>query len=175
MVFTITNSVWVELSAAFGAGDTCLARNLHRCACQASLGLSFGGIIFLTLFGNGIYGYWTNHKIAMDHHLFYLLMIEVLVNCLWYTSAVVSIACNRHERQAVLYLTTTALSVPVAYFLMLWFSLAGAGISLILADLCMIGYVLSHSLALLHDNLGEFTRGLFRVPSLRAGNSEAGN
>ncbi len=175
MVAMIGNSIWAELSAAFGVGNRLLARNIHRCACQATLGLSFAGVLFLALFGNGIYGHWTHHKVAMDHHLFYLLLIEVLANSFWSTSSVVAVACNRHERQAVVYLVATALFLPTAYLLMSWFGLTGAGISLLMVDLCMIGYVLSHSLALLHDSPSEFSRALFRAPSLDVGNSEIGD
>ena len=34
MVDMITDSIWPELSTAFGAGNGLLARNIHRCACQ---------------------------------------------------------------------------------------------------------------------------------------------
>jgi O-antigen/teichoic acid export membrane protein len=169
MVDMITNSVWTELAVAFGAGDRPLARNIHRCACQASLGLSFAAILFLSLFGVPIYGAWTHHKLVMDVNLFHLLLVEVLANSLWFTSSVVPLACNRHERQAVIYVIATALSLPAAYILMLWLGLTGAGISLLLVDLCMIGYVLSNSLSLLHDSLGQFALALFRAPSLGAG------
>jgi O-antigen/teichoic acid export membrane protein len=175
MVDMVTNGVWVELSVAFGAGNRLLARNIHRCACQASLGLSFAAILFLAVFGNRIYGYWTHHKVVMDHHLFYLLLVEVLANSFWFTSSVVPLACNRHQRQALVYLVATAASLPAAYLLMSWFGLVGAGISLLMVDLCMIGYVLHHSLALLHDSPSEFARAMLRAPSLGASNLEVVN
>jgi O-antigen/teichoic acid export membrane protein len=174
MVDMVTNGVWAELSVAFGAGNRLLARNIHRCACQASLGLSFAGVLFLALFGDRIYGDWTHHKVIMDHHLFYLLLIEVLANSFWFTSAIVPLSCNRHQRQAVVYLVATAASLPTAYFLMSLFGLVGVGISLLMVDLCMIGYVLHHSLGLLDDNLIDFSRALFRAPSLNADSLGAG-
>ena len=170
----IAYSIWPELSAAFGAGNRLLARNIHRCACQASLGLSLAGMLFLEVFGRRIYGYWTHHNIAMDQWLFQLLLFQVLANSLWYTSAVVSIACNRHERQAAVYLVATALSLPAAYLLTSRFGLTGVGISVLSVDVFMVAYVFSQSLALLHENLGDFTLSLFRAPSLSAGSSEAG-
>jgi len=170
IVDVITNSVWTELAVAFGKGNRSLAKNIHRCACQASLGLSIAAILFLSLFGVRIYGYWTHYKVLMDINLFHLLLIEVLANAFWFTSSVVPIACNRHARQAVVYLFATALSLPLAYVLMSWIGLLGAGIALLIVDLCMIGYVLSHSLELLNDNLGEFTRALLRAPTLGTGN-----
>jgi O-antigen/teichoic acid export membrane protein len=171
MVDMIANSVWPELSAAFGSGDRLLAKRLHRCACQASLGLSLAAVLILMLFGNGIYSRWTHHKLVMDQYLFHLLLVEVLANSLWFTSSIVPVACNCHERVAAIFLSTTAISLPVAYFIMLQWGLLGAGISLLLVDLCMISYVFKRSLALLQDNLSEFTRALFRSP-LRFGSPE---
>jgi O-antigen/teichoic acid export membrane protein len=174
MATMIAYSIWPELSAAFGAGNRLLARNIHRCACQASLGLSLAGMLFLEVFGTRIYGYWTHHNVVMDHRLFHLLLLQVLANSLWYTSAIVSIACNRHERQAAVYLVATALSLPAAYLLISQFGLTGVGISLLSVDVFMVGYVFKQSLALLHENLGDFALSLFRAPSLAAGSSEAG-
>jgi len=131
--------------------------------------LSFVAILFLSLFGPSVYVRWTHAKVVMDVGLFHVLLIEVLANAFWFTSSVVPIACNRHERQAITYLVSTALSLPLAYLLMLHFGLTGAGISLLIVDLCMIGYVLSNSLFLLHDNLADFTIALFRAPTLGAG------
>lgn len=166
MVSMITNSVWAELSAAFGSGNIVLARNLHRCAFQASLACSLAGVLFLALFGNAIYGNWTHHNVGMDHRLFYLLLVEVLANCMWFTSSIVAISCNKHVQQAAMYLLTTVVSVPLAYFLMLRYGLTGVAISLLIGDFWMINYVLGHSLAILHDNFGEFGRALLRPPSL---------
>jgi O-antigen/teichoic acid export membrane protein len=168
MTYVIGSSIWAEMSVAFGAGKRLLARNLHRCACQASLGLSLGAILFLYVFGTGIYGYWTHYRVAMNHELFHLLLIEALANSFWYTSSVVSIACNQHERQAMVYLLTTALSLPAGYLLMLWFGLVGGAVSLLFVDICMIGYVLRHSLILLDDSLSGFALSLLRAPSLSA-------
>ncbi|MDR3413049.1 MAG: hypothetical protein P4L87_19200, partial [Formivibrio sp.] len=173
--YVISNSIWPELSMAFGAGNRLLARNIHRCACQASLGVSFAAVVFLALAVKSIYGYWTHYKVVLDHQLFYLLLIEVLANAFWYSSSIVSIACNRHERQAVVYVLLTALSLPAAWLLMPRFYLSGAGISLLLVDLCMICYVLHHSLELLHDSLRDFAFALLRAPTLAAGDPKTGD
>jgi O-antigen/teichoic acid export membrane protein len=172
LVDMITNSVWAEMSAAIGTGDMLLARNLHRAACQASLGLSFGAVPVLAILGKTIYGLWTHHKVVMDQTLFYLLLVEVLANAFWFTSSVVSISCNRHARQAMLYIATTAASIPIAYLLMLRMGLPGVGVSLLIVDLAMIVYVLANSLAILHDTPLEFARALFRAPSLTGGSPE---
>ena len=175
MISMITNGVWAEMSAALGAGNVLLARNLHRCACQASLALSFAGVSFLAVFGPGIYGLWTHHKVTFDHTLFYILLIEVLANAFWFTSFVVPIAWNRHQRQALVYVSVTLASLPIAYLLMKWIGLPGAGVSLLMMDLCMIAYVLTSSLRLLHDKLGDFALAMLRPPTLGVSGSEIGD
>ena len=110
IVNVIPESILPELSSAFGSGNWLLARKIHRHACQAALGLSCAGTLFLLLFGGRVYGYWTHYRVAMDFHLFHILLLEVLVNSFWSTSSVVTISCNRHERQAVVYVAATALS-----------------------------------------------------------------
>jgi O-antigen/teichoic acid export membrane protein len=175
MANMITNSVWAEMSAAIGSGKLVLARNLHRVACQATIGFSGAAILFLIVFGKIVYGIWTHHKIALDQYLFYILLIEVMANALWYTSSVVPISCNRHERQSIIYVLSTAASLPVAYLLIYWIGLPGAGISQLIADICMIAYVLTNSLAILHDTPGAFVRALLRAPSLASANPVGAN
>jgi O-antigen/teichoic acid export membrane protein len=172
MVGMITDSVWTEMAVAFGSGNKLLARNIHRCACQAALGLSLAAVLFLSLFGDAIYGRWTHHKVVLDQNLFHLLLLEVLANSFWFVSSVVPIACNRHQGQAMTFLLSTALSLPAAYVLMKWIGLVGVGVSLLMVDLCMIAYVVSNSLSLVNDSFGEFSLALFRAPVLGVGKPE---
>jgi O-antigen/teichoic acid export membrane protein len=166
MADMITNSIWAEMSAAIGAGDQLLARNLHRVACQATLGSSGAAVLFLAVFGKAIYGLWTHHKLVLDQALFYILLAEVFLNALWFTSSIVPISCNRHERQSVVYLLATAATLPAAFLFMSWIGLPGVGMGLLLADLCMIAYVLTNSLTILNDTPTAFVRALFRPPRL---------
>lgn len=175
MADMVANSVWAEMSAAIGAGRILLARNLHRVACQMTLGLSGAAVIFLIVSGRTIYGIWTHHKLVLDQTLYYVLLAEVLANALWFTSSIVPISCNRHERQSAVYLIATTASLPTAYMLMYWMGLPGVGVSLLLTDVCMIAYVLTKSLAILHDSPVEFSRAMFRFPTLAGENPEPVN
>jgi O-antigen/teichoic acid export membrane protein len=168
----ITNSIWAEMSAAIGSGNQLLARNLHRVACQATIGCSGAAILFLMVFGRLIYGIWTHHRINLDQTLYYILLVEVLANALWFTSSIVPISCNRHERQSIIYVLSTASSLPIAYLLLRWIGLPGAGVSLLVADICMIAYVLTNSLTILHDTPGAFLRALVSAPSLAGASAE---
>lgn len=166
MANLIGNSIWAEMSAAIGAGNQVLARNLHRVAFQATMASSSAAVLFLLIFGRTIYGAWTHHNMEFDRNLFDVLLVEVLASAAWYTSSIVPLSCNRHERQSLVILLTSAASLAISYLLMLWIGLLGAGIGLLIGDACMIAYVFTASMAMLNDSPLAFFRAILSRPSL---------
>jgi O-antigen/teichoic acid export membrane protein len=73
----IKNSVWPELSAAYGAQNWDLARRLHRTACQAALWLSLAAVTFLLVAGSHIFGFWTHGRVIMDVGAFRWLLLGI--------------------------------------------------------------------------------------------------
>ena len=132
----IKNSVWQELSAAYGR-ELGLARKLHRTACQASLWLALFVSIGLAISGQRIFALWTHGRIVMDVPAFYILLGVVLVNSVWNTSSAVSLAGNKHQRLAVVYLVCTSASLFLAYPLILNLGLKGAGAALLFSEVVM--------------------------------------
>jgi O-antigen/teichoic acid export membrane protein len=162
----VKNSVWPELSAAYGEQNWGLARRLHRVACQASLWSSIGTVIFLYFAGNRIVAIWTHGRIVMDVPAFHWLLLVILANSFWYTSSVVTVASNTHERVAAVYLAGTAASLFIARLLMPHFGISGAAIALLAIDIVVGWYVLSRSLTTLSESAGEFSASMFRLPEL---------
>jgi O-antigen/teichoic acid export membrane protein len=154
----INNSIWPEVSAAFGAGDMDLARKLHRRACQLSILLCLSIIAVITLFGNWIWRVWTVGKIPTDPVLLYIMLLQMLLSSFWFTSSVVPLAINKHQRMARAMLAATALALLLAWVLMRVPSLGlrGAAIGLTVGDLLTALYVIRESLRLLDDNLSGF-------------------
>jgi O-antigen/teichoic acid export membrane protein len=162
----VKNSVWPELSAAYGTRNWALARKLHRVACQASLWMSLGSVVFLGFAGNRIIEVWTNGRIVMDVTAFRWLLVVIVANSFWYTSSVVTVASNTHERIAVCYLAGTCVSLILARFLIPHFGISGAAMSLLAIDLIVGWYVLNRSLETLRENASEFFASMFRLPEL---------
>jgi O-antigen/teichoic acid export membrane protein len=160
----IRSAVWPELSAAYGAKNSNLARRLHSKACQACLGLCSIAIAFLALAGPRIYGVWTHHRVMLDYALFWWLLAGIAAYSFWYTSSAVALSRNRHEGIAIAYLVGTALSIILAPFLMKQLGLSGAAISPLVIDLAMSWYVLKNSLQLLGESTSGFISNLFRAP-----------
>ena len=115
----IKNSVWQELSVAYGQRNWELARKLHRTAVQASLWIALIASIALAISGARIFALWTHGKVVMDTSTFYLLLAVVFANSVWNASSAVPLAGNKHQRLAVVYLAFTSASLLIGYPLML--------------------------------------------------------
>ena len=165
----ITNTIWVELSSAFGRGDIALARSLHRRACQAALWIAVLFSIVLFFAGSTLYHLWTGHQLVFDPTLFGLLLLVGIANSLWSTSYVVLIAVNRHQQLAAVYIAATSLSLALAYVLTPLMGLHGTALSLLIIDLLMSTYVVVRSLALVEDTLPAFVRFVLTPPFLSLG------
>jgi O-antigen/teichoic acid export membrane protein len=160
----IKNSVWPELSAAYGAQNWELARRLHRTACQAALCLSLAAGALLLVGGDRIFKFWTHGRVNLDVGAFRWLLLGIVANSFWYTSSVVTIASNTHERVAALYLAGTAGSLILARYLMPHFGISGAAMSLLVIDLVLGWYVVRMSLTRLEDPVSDFGAALLRPP-----------
>jgi O-antigen/teichoic acid export membrane protein len=168
IIDAIKNSVWPELSAAYGAQNWGLARKLHRTACQAALWLSLAAVAFLFLAGDCVFVFWTLRRVVMDVTAFRWLLVGIVANSFWYTSSVVTIASNTHERVAALYLAGTAGSIILAGFLMPDLGISGAAMSLLATDIMLGWYVVRMSLTKLEDRVDDFSAALLRVPQVRS-------
>lgn len=161
----VKNSIWPEISMAFGAGDQPLVRKLHRIACQAALLFPLLASALLVVFGRAIYSVWTHGTVTMDVSAFHLLLAVTVANAFWMASSVVPLATNRHERVAIVYLLSIGLSLLLATSLLRRYGIAAAAGSLLAGDLIMGVYVLHRSLRDSGDVLKQFASSLIRVPN----------
>jgi O-antigen/teichoic acid export membrane protein len=162
----VKNTVWPELSAAYGVQNWALARKLHRVACQIALWSSLGTVVFLYFAGGPIIAAWTHGRIVMDVGAFHWLLLVIIANSFWYISSVVTVASNTHERVAAVYLGGTLASLVLARLLMPSFGISGAAMALLAIDVVVGWYVLSSSLRALSESAGEFYSSMFRLPEL---------
>jgi O-antigen/teichoic acid export membrane protein len=157
----IAATIWPELSAAYGAQQWPVARKLHRHACQASLCFSVFSATSLLFCGEWIIRVWTHGRVTFDATLFRMLLLVVVANSVWYTSSVVPMAANRHEKLALFYLLGAAGSLGIADLLLQRFGLTGAALALLFFELVTGTYTVRRSLSMLDDSFGEFARAIF--------------
>jgi len=153
----INNTVWPEMSMAYGAGNMELARKLHRYSCQISFWLSLLAIISLAFLGEWIIRVWTLGKVTMDPVFFHLMLLVIFANSIWFTSSIVPAAINKHEKMALYYLAGTGFSFALAGLLVSIWHLSGVAVALLATDVLMTIYVINASLKVLDDRFIDFT------------------
>jgi O-antigen/teichoic acid export membrane protein len=163
---SISNTICVELSSAFGSRNTTLARMLHRQACQAAFWIASPSCIVLYFLGPWIMHAWTGGKVAFNKDLFAVLLLVVVCNSFWTISYSVSLSVNRHQTIALLYVTSTALSLGTTAFLIRYmhFGMIGAGLGLLIIDALMTTFVVRRSLSLVQDSMFDFCRYVLTPP-----------
>jgi O-antigen/teichoic acid export membrane protein len=127
---------------------------------------SLGSAIFLYFAGSRIIAIWTHGRIVMDVTAFHWLLLVIVANSFWYTSSVVTVASNTHERVAAVYFAGTAASLVIARLLIPSFGISGAAMALLAIDLIVGWYVISSSLAALSESAADFYASMFRLPEL---------
>lgn len=163
----ITSTVWVELSTAFGAGDIALARQLHRRTCQASIWISIPMCLALLVLGKPIFHVWGQGKVPFDPTLVGLLLLVVVCNSFWSASYITLMSVNRHQQLALVYTIATVLSLVIGIILTRLVGLHGTALALLVIDAFMSSYVVTRSLALVHDTLPEFIKSVLTPPFLK--------
>jgi O-antigen/teichoic acid export membrane protein len=162
----VRNSVWQELSAAYGQHNWVLARKLHRSAMQVSLWLALPCSIALTVAGPRIFAFWTHGRLVMDVPTFDFLMGVVLLNSLWSASSAVPLAANKHQMLATVFLVFNCATLLLAYPLIQHFGVRGAGSALLLCEICMCVYVVPASNRLLSDRWQQFAVSMIDTSQL---------
>lgn len=160
----VTSVVWVELSTAFGAGDIALARHLHRRTCQASIWISIPLCLALLAAGGVIFRIWTHGKVPFDPTLFSLLLLVVICNSFWSASYITLLSVNRHQQLALVYTLATGLSLAIGIVLTRLIGLHGTALALLVIDVFMSSYVVTRSLALVHDTFPAFVKSILTPP-----------
>ena len=160
----VKNTVWPELSIAFGAGNMEVVRTLHRRACQIALVMSLTVVAIVATLGPTFLHKWTLGKVPSSPGLVGLLLVVVVFYSLWSTSATLVAAINLHERLATLYSIATGVTVIVTYFAARRYGLFGAAGSLLLSEVIMDAYVVPASLKIAHDTWGGFMGAMVHYP-----------
>jgi O-antigen/teichoic acid export membrane protein len=171
MVQLVNNTVWPELSLAYGAKDFDLLRSLHRRACQTALILATFIVLCMMTFGPWFLTHWTGGHVPPSRPLLAILLFVVVIYSLWSTSATLAAAINQHQRLAAWYVAGTGVTVLFTYLLARSYGLYGAAASLILSEVIMNVYVLPASLRIAHDTFPAFFASMLHYPqSLKPAN-----
>jgi O-antigen/teichoic acid export membrane protein len=165
MVQMVANTVWPELSLAYGSGNIALLRSLHRRACQSALIIAVVIVTCMMSFGPWFLHHWTGGHVPPSRPLLSILLLVVVVNSLWFTSSTLATSINKHLKLAGWYLVGTGVTVIVTYLMARQYGLYGAAASLLLSEVIMNIYVLPASLRIAHDTFPAFLASMFHYPA----------
>ncbi len=154
----IINTIYPEVSRAYGTGDHNLIKKLYRLSVSASLWVSCLGAGLVAIAGPYLYGTWTRHTISLDPVLLDLLLLVTVCNSSWFAASVVFTATNRHARMAKQYLVINLVAVPAYWALAKTVGLDGVTVGLILCELATAAFVLPESLKLVGDRLSDLAQ-----------------
>ncbi|HEY3320743.1 MAG TPA: hypothetical protein VGP72_09790 [Planctomycetota bacterium] len=154
--FQMTNMIFLsfspEMSRAWGIRDRSLARKLHAKCVAAAVGVTSVVLLALAIFGKWALAVWTQDKVEFVAPMFMALLLSVLASSVWYSSAVVPMASNRHQKLGIVYLSLMLLSLVLAFALISIWEVTGAACAVLVGDCVMAVYVLYTSTQQLRED-----------------------
>lgn len=155
-------TIWPEMSNAFGAEKTGTVQRLYRMAVAATIWVGVAGSVALALGGPFLYRIWTHRIITLDPVLLDVLLVAGLAHAIWLTASVVLTATNRHSGLAMRYFVINLALVPLAWAAAELIGLRGVAIALAVCEVAVAGYVVPTSLRLAGDHWSKLARFLVR-------------
>ena len=145
-LFSVINaSIFPDLQYEYGQGHHDTVRKYFRVAVILSMFVGLIGFVGLSIFGLDIYGWWTQSVLAVPRGVWYIFMVGVLLNAVWWTSTVTYRMTNKPYHLAVASTLTAVISVGLTYALAIVWGEIGAAIGSTLFELVMALYVLPDS------------------------------
>ena len=153
VITMINQAIWPEISAAYGAKQMELVRQLHRKGSNVTFWIALAAVTLLGAFGQWFVGLWTHHAFEGNQVLFTMLLLTTFFNVMWQTSWVVLMATNQHQKITVAFIASAGAGLLVAYFALPILGINGAGLVLAASELPMLYFAINSALHLLEDKL----------------------
>ena len=149
-LYSIINaSIFPDLQYEYGRGNVITVHRLFRIAVLFSMITGFVGTLFLIFFGLDLYGFWTQSILTIPHDVWWVFMVGILLNAIWWTSVVTYRMTNQPYHFAIMSTLSACVSVGMSYILSKYYGLLGAAIGTLVYDCIMAFYVLPDSCRLL--------------------------
>ncbi|MBU3010336.1 hypothetical protein KO506_02875 [Polaribacter vadi] len=156
----ISSSIFPELQYEIGAGNTSKANKIFKIGVLSSFILSVLGVIFLAVFGLWFYGIWTQKQLYVEPSVWYVFLIGILFNSLWWSSEPIFRAKNEPYVFAIAGVISAIVSVIFTYLLSSGFGLLGAAIGAIILDIIMAFIIIPKSISMMEMKFIEIFQGL---------------
>lgn len=158
------NSMWPEITLAYGRKDFLLMRTLNRYTIFFSLAIVTIFSLILAVFGKSIFIIWTGNEIEFNSVLFYLFLVTVFSNTLWSSSCVILQSTNNHKLSSLLYLIATMVSLGIAYVIISFTkNISFVPCALLIIDVIMIPIVFKQSFAIIKESFSGLISSLKEI------------
>lgn len=144
--FSIVNgSIFPEVQIAYGKGDIKLVKQIYVYAMQIVFFISMLGLLFLSLFGPVLYGWWTHNELTVTNIIWFVFMLGIPLNALWWTAGTIFRAINKPLMFSVFGFIASIISTIITYVLAYPLNMLGAAIGFVTMDFIMLLLTLSLS------------------------------
>ncbi len=138
-LFSIVNgSIFPEVQIAYGKKDFNLVKSIYIYAMQVVFIVSIIGLPFLFFFGPPLYGWWTHNELSVSKSVWFIFMLGIPLNALWWTAGTVFRAVNNPLRFSLFGFVASVTSTLVSYVLAYPFGITGAAVGFITMDFIML-------------------------------------
>lgn len=149
-IFNVINgSVYPELQYEYGTGNMQVVHRLFRTSILISILVGLVGALLLSVFGLDIYNWWTQNTLLVSDEIWYVFIIGVVFNGVWWTCIVAYSVTNNPFDFSIPSTIVAVISVGISYILSECFGLLGAVLGIVLFDVIMMFYILPNSSKLL--------------------------
>ena len=161
-LFNIINgSIYPELQYEYGIGNMHVVHRLFRTSILVSFLIGIGGALLLSIFGLDIYNWWTHNALMVSDEIWYIFIIGVVFNGVWWTCIVAYSVTNNPYDFSIPSTIVAIISVGISYVLSVYLGLLGSVLGIVLFDVIMMFYILPNSSKL----LGLTTKDIFSKTS----------
>jgi O-antigen/teichoic acid export membrane protein len=159
-IYSIVNcSVFPEIQYEIGINNWEKARLIFTSAIRTTFVLSIIGVVFLAIFGLPIYAIWTHNELNPPTTMWYLFLIGVLLNAIWWIAGDSFTAMNKPYQLAIAGIISALLSIGCSYVFCSWWGLTGAAMGILVFEIIMAIYILPVSCRL----MGQSIRNIFAI------------
>lgn len=138
-LFSLVNlSIFPELQYAIGENNIILARKILIKAIQIVFLVCIIGVFALCTIGPYLYAWWTKSMLTVPDTIWYVFMVGIVFNALWWTAGVTFQASNDPYRYSIFGFISSVISVSLCLLLSETCGFLGASVGYVALDVIMV-------------------------------------
>jgi len=141
---TIGQAIWPELTSMEVRKDYSKLRKAHYFLAKISILVSISVAIFLFFTGSDIIKIWTRGKIILNHNLWTLFLINMVIYSIWSPTTFVQLATNQHKFYSKCFFSASILGLLLAIILTKTYGLIGTLLGFMIAEAIICGLLVPY-------------------------------